>query len=91
LELEIDISEMDANYFPLPEDYPLPTIQRCRGFPMLSDKECYEIQTHLDPYGTREHQNWQRDFQPEIIRQYMYMKSYPEIEEALKKEGLRQR
>jgi hypothetical protein len=42
------------------------------------------IQEYLDPQGQRAHRNWEQDHQVNLIRQYMTMRSFPAIEEAMK-------
>jgi hypothetical protein len=59
----------------------LPTKEQCLA---LTPAQCRMIQEYLDPQGQRAHRNWEQDHQVNLIRQYMTMRSFPAIEEAMK-------
>lgn len=59
----------------------LPTKEQCLA---LTPAQCRMIQDYLDPQGQRAHRNWEQEHQVSLIRQYMTMRSFPAIEEAMK-------
>jgi hypothetical protein len=59
----------------------IPTQEQCFA---LSDQQCRRIQDLRDPEGVRNYKNWELQHQPELIRLYMTMLSFPHIEQAMK-------
>lgn len=59
----------------------IPSQEQCFA---LSDDQCRQIQEFRDPDGSRNYKNWELDHQPELIRLYMTMLSFPHIEQAMK-------
>ena len=60
---------------------PLPSREQCYA---LSDEQCRRIQGYRDPEGTRTNPEWEVEYQPELIRHYMNMLSFKQIEDAMK-------
>ncbi|KAF8862974.1 hypothetical protein BDZ45DRAFT_146019 [Acephala macrosclerotiorum] len=50
----------------------------------LTDEQCYRILELRDPRGIRANKDWEALHQPELIRHYMYMRSFPQIEQLMK-------
>ncbi|KAG4432907.1 hypothetical protein IFR05_011600 [Cadophora sp. M221] len=59
----------------------LPTQAQCRS---LTDNQCRRIQDIVDPRGTRAHAYWGTPHQLDLIRLYMAMKSFLQIESDMK-------
>lgn len=64
------------------QNYLLPTVAQCQS---LTDDQCRRIQDILDPQGIRANKDWELQHQYELIRLYMTMKSFPQIENAMRK------
>ncbi|KAG9249065.1 hypothetical protein BJ878DRAFT_537670 [Calycina marina] len=60
---------------------PLPSREQCYA---LSDEQCRRIQGYRDPEGIRTNPEWEVEYQPELIRHYMNMLSFKQIEDAMK-------
>jgi len=60
---------------------PLPTRDQCYA---LTDEQCRKIQEHRDPEGRRANADWERPYQPELVRHYMAMLSFKQVEDAMK-------
>jgi len=45
----------------------------------LTDEQCRRIQNILDPDGIRTYKYWAIEYQPELIRLYMSLESFPDI------------
>ncbi|KAH7327298.1 hypothetical protein BKA65DRAFT_65489 [Rhexocercosporidium sp. MPI-PUGE-AT-0058] len=63
-------------------DYLLPTVAQCES---LTNDQCRQIQDILDPQGIRANKDWEISHQYDLIRLYMTMKSFNQIEHAMKK------
>ncbi|KAE8441881.1 hypothetical protein EG329_004237 [Mollisiaceae sp. DMI_Dod_QoI] len=59
----------------------LPSRDQCYA---LTDEQCYKILELRDPRGIRANKDWEALHQPELIRHYMYMRSFPQIEQLMK-------
>ncbi|KAG4439034.1 hypothetical protein IFR05_005498 [Cadophora sp. M221] len=64
------------------QNYLLPTLAQCQS---LTDDQCRRIQDILDPQGIRANKDWEPQHQYELIRLYMTMKSFNQIENAMRK------
>ncbi|KAH8669490.1 hypothetical protein BGZ60DRAFT_36270 [Tricladium varicosporioides] len=60
---------------------PLPTKDQCFA---LSDGQCHRILLHRDPDNSRANKNWELVHQPELVRLYMTMVSFPQIRDHMK-------
>lgn len=60
---------------------PLPSKEQCYA---LSDKQCRDIQEHQDPKGLRANSEWEMEYQPELVRHYMNMLSFKQVEDVMK-------
>jgi hypothetical protein len=60
---------------------PLPTQDECYA---LSDDECRLIQQYQDPYSERIYKEWEPKYQAELVRHYMRMLDFNQIEAAMK-------
>lgn len=63
------------------ETFPLPNLAQCEG---LTDEQCRKIMSFQDPEGIRAQKGWEPTHQPELIRQYMTMRSFTQIAERMK-------
>jgi len=59
----------------------IPTQEQCSA---LTDEQCRRIQELRDPDGVRNYKNWELENQPDLIRLYMTMQSFPHIEQAMR-------
>ena len=59
---------------------PLPSIDQCYS---LTDEQCRKIQEHRDPHGRRVNADWEGPYQGELIRHYMAMLSFKQIEDSM--------
>jgi hypothetical protein len=66
---------------PGPTSPPLPTREQCFS---LSEAQCHKILLHRDPNNTRANKNWELVHQPELVRLYMTMISFPQIRDSMK-------
>lgn len=66
---------------PLSTNTILPTKEQALN---LTDDQCRKIQDIVDPDGLRSSREWEWENQPELIRLYMTMMSFPAMEAALK-------
>lgn len=64
-----------------PSSLPLPSREQCYT---LTDDQCRKIQEHRDPHARRTNADWEGPFQAELIRHYMAMLSFKQVEEAMK-------
>lgn len=60
---------------------PLPTEEQCYG---LSDDQCRLIQEYQDPHGRRTNRDWEISHQGELIRYYMLMLSFKQMEDNMR-------
>jgi hypothetical protein len=60
---------------------PMPTKDQCYA---LSDEQCHKIQERRDPGGVRVNSDWEPAYQAELLRHYMAMLSFKQIEDAMK-------
>ncbi|KAF4626646.1 hypothetical protein G7Y89_g11509 [Cudoniella acicularis] len=60
---------------------PLPTKDQCFA---LSDSQCHKILLHRDPDNSRANKNWELVHQPELVRLYMTMISFPQVRDHMK-------
>jgi hypothetical protein len=60
---------------------PLPTAAQCQA---LSDDQCRLILDYRDPKGVRKNSDWEQGFQAELVRLYMQMLNFNEIEDIMK-------
>ncbi|SZE99302.1 unnamed protein product [Blumeria hordei] len=63
------------------KNYLLPTLEQCFA---LSDETCRQIMELRDPKGVRAQKNWELTHQPELIRQYMTMRSFTQIAQIMR-------
>lgn len=61
--------------------FPLPSLAQCES---LTDEQCRKIMDFQDPEGIRAQKGWEPSHQPELIRQYMTMRSFTQIAERMK-------
>ncbi|CAG8960547.1 hypothetical protein HYFRA_00008267 [Hymenoscyphus fraxineus] len=66
---------------PNPPSPPLPTREQCFS---LSEAQCHKILMHRDPNNERANKNWELVHQPELVRLYMTMISFPQIRDYMK-------
>ncbi len=59
----------------------LPTREQCFA---LTDEQCRKIMDLLDEKGIRARKDWEYELQPELVRLYMTMWSFPIIETYMK-------
>jgi len=58
----------------------LPTRDHCLA---LTDEQCHQILEHRDPQGSRANKDWELQHQPQLVRLYMTMLSFPDIQKAM--------
>ncbi|POS87372.1 hypothetical protein EPUL_002673 [Erysiphe pulchra] len=63
------------------DTFPLPSLAQCES---LTDEQCRKIMDYQDPEGIRAQKGWEPSHQPELIRQYMTMRSFTQIAERMK-------
>lgn len=61
----------------------LPTEEECFS---LTNEECIRILDIVDPDGFRAQRNWELGHQPQLIRLYMTMQSFLQIERFMRSE-----
>jgi hypothetical protein len=64
-----------------PSALPLPSKDQCYA---LSDEQCRKIQEHRDPHGRRANADWESPYQCELVRHYMAMLSFKQVEDVMK-------
>ncbi|RKF81621.1 hypothetical protein GcM3_033010 [Golovinomyces cichoracearum] len=64
-----------------PKNLFLPSLEQCIS---LTDEQCHFIMKLRDPENIRVQKNWERAYQPELIRQYMTMRSFTQIAQIMR-------
>ncbi|TQS38819.1 hypothetical protein Golomagni_00667 [Golovinomyces magnicellulatus] len=64
-----------------PKNLLLPSLEQCIS---LTDEQCHFIMKLRDPENIRVQKNWERAYQPELIRQYMTMRSFTQIAQIMR-------